>query len=188
MTFAVVHSSSPLKENPMKSILRNACAAALAAGVAFSGPVAAAGTATSNLDVGATVAANCTISTTAVAFGAYDPIVANAAADLDNAGSVSVTCTSGASTKVTLGQGSNADALSSDAAPIRNMKSGANLLSYALYSDSGRATAWGNDAATGVSHTGTGTATSLSVYGRVVKAQNVPAGTYADIVVATVTF
>jgi hypothetical protein len=41
-----------------------------------------AGTQTANLPVTATVAANCAISTAAVAFGAYDPAVANAATDL----------------------------------------------------------------------------------------------------------
>src|SRR2546426_5364633 len=81
-----------------------------------------AGTATSNLSVTASVSANCTISTTPVAFGAYDPIGANAAAALNGTGSVSVTCTSGASTTVTLGQGSNADTGSTAAVPLRRLK------------------------------------------------------------------
>jgi spore coat protein U-like protein len=61
-------------------------------------------------------------------------------------------------------------------------------LSYSLFQDSTRATVWGNDAATGVGHTGTGASSALTVYGSVGSGQNVPAGTYADTVVATVTF
>ncbi|HUM14049.1 MAG TPA: spore coat protein U domain-containing protein, partial [Candidatus Nitrosotalea sp.] len=43
-------------------------------------------TATANLGVSATVAKNCSISTTPVAFGAYDPIVTNATNPLDGTG------------------------------------------------------------------------------------------------------
>lgn len=161
-------------------------AVALALGVASSVDAA---TATSNLSVTASVAANCTISTTAVAFGAYDPIGTNAASPLNGTGSVSVTCTNGASTTVTLGQGSNANTGSTAAAPLRRLKdSGTNFLSYALYSDTGRTTTWGDTAGTGVPHTGTGTLTALTVYGQIPAGQNVPATSYSDTVVATITF
>ena len=42
-----------------------------------------AGSAPANLAVSASIAANCTISTTAVAFGAYDPVVTNATTALN---------------------------------------------------------------------------------------------------------
>lgn len=145
-------------------------------------------TATSDLSVTATVSNNCTITTSAVAFGAYDPIVANASTPRDAAGTVTVTCTSGAVTKITLGQGVNFNTGSTDAAPNRRMINGANFLSYAIYQETGRTTAWGNTALTGVAHTGTGTETAISVYGRIPAAQNVPAASYSDTVVATVTF
>src|SRR5512143_902396 len=61
---------------------------------AFGTPVSAA-TATANLGVSATVTNNCTISTTALAFGSYDPVVANASTNLDGTGAVSVACTKG---------------------------------------------------------------------------------------------
>src|SRR5262245_50442927 len=64
-----------------------------------------AGTQNANLPVTATVSANCAISTAAVAFGAYDPAVVNASAARDANGTVNVTCTSGASTTVTLDDG-----------------------------------------------------------------------------------
>jgi spore coat protein U-like protein len=140
------------------------------------------------LSATSTVVNNCTISTSALASGNYDPVSANASTALDGTGTVTVTCTKDATTKITLGQGSNANTGSTDAAPLRRMTDGTNFLSYSLYSDSGRTTVWGNTPATGVDHTGTGTATNITVYGRVSAGQNVPAGSYSDTVLATVTF
>lgn len=162
-------------------------------GAAFAGLLCAgqadAATATANLNVSATVSASCSISTSALAFGAYDPVGAHAAAPLDASGAVIVTCTNGASTTVTLGQGSNANTGSSDAAPLRRMRdAGTNYLSYTLYQDAGRTTTWGNTAGTGVGHTGAGSATNIAVYGRIPGGQNVASGSYSDTVVATVTF
>jgi spore coat protein U-like protein len=148
-----------------------------------------AATATSNLAVTASVAANCTISTAPVAFGAYDPVSANATTVLNGTGTVSVTCTNGATTTVTLGQGANAGGGSTAAAPARRLKDGGtDFLTYSLYSDTGRTTVWGDTAGTGLAHTGTGTLTALTVYGAVDAGQNVPAGNYSDTVVATITF
>lgn len=154
-----------------------------------SSSVVYAGTATSNLTVSSSVSANCSITTTPLSFGEYDPVVANASANLDSTGTVSVTCTDGASATIALGQGSNADAGSTDGAPLRRMSDGGtNYLSYNLYSDSARTTAWTNDAAGDVATTGTGTADEHTIYGRVTAGQNVPAGSYNDTVIATVTF
>ncbi len=144
---------------------------------------------TAALPVTATISPQCTISTAAVAFGAYDPIVTNVSAALTQTGTVSVTCTTGASTTVTLGQGSNANGGSSAAVPLRRMKAGtADFLSYELYSDSGRSTVWADTAPTGKAHTGVGTQTDLTVYGSVPGGQNAATGNYTDSVVATVTF
>lgn len=148
-----------------------------------------AGTATSDLGVSAQIAANCTISTTAVAFGAYDPIVTNKSTALVSNGKVTTICTNGSAVKVTLGQGLSADTGSTDAIPLRQLASGANRLSYFLYSDLGLTTVWGNTDATGKADTGTGVASELTVYGRMPANQNKPVGAdYADTVVATVTF
>jgi spore coat protein U-like protein len=147
-----------------------------------------AATATSNLSVTATVSANCTISTSTLAFGTYDPVFTHASAALDGTGTVTVTCTSGSGATIMLGQGSNAAVGSTDDVPLRQMGSGANRLAYFLYSEATRTTVWGNTAATDVDHTGTGTATALTVYGRVTAGQNKPAGSYTDTVVATVTY
>ena len=136
---------------------------------------------TANLAVSASVAANCTITTAPVAFGGYDPIVTNTSAALDQTGTVSVRCTNGSATTVTLGEGGNFST-------TRRMVSGLNFLAYELYSDASREQIWGESAESDVAHTGTGTVTGLTVYGRIPGAQNVPVGTYADTVVATVTF
>jgi spore coat protein U-like protein len=153
----------------------------------FSGSVAA-GTATGDIAVSAVVSANCSISAGAVTFGAYDPVVANKSSALDGTGTVTVDCTSGASTTVTLGQGLNADTGSTDAAPVRRLRNGTNHLSYSLYSDSGRTTVWGNTTPTGLPYTGTGSGVALTIYGTIPANQQVPAATYNDTVVATVTF
>jgi spore coat protein U-like protein len=157
------------------------------AGMLFAGQADAA-TATANLSVTATVSASCSISTNILAFGGYDPVGAHAAAPLDATGGVVVTCTNGAATTVTLGQGAHANTGSTDAAPLRRMVSGVNFLSYALYQDAAHTTLWGNTSGTGVGHTGSGTATTVSVYGRIAAGQNVASGSYSDTVVATVTF
>jgi len=148
---------------------------------------ALAATATTNLGVTASVADNCIISTADVAFGAYDPIVDNATAGRLGSGTVTVTCTTGASAVVTLGLGAN-DSGGTAADPSRRLADGSNFLNYTLWSDSGRSAEWGNTEATGKADTGTGTASAHTVWGTIHPAQNVPRGNYSDTVVATVTF
>jgi spore coat protein U-like protein len=167
-----------------KLVLVSAIALA-AAGVSLDSH--AAGTATSDLAVSASIAANCTISTSPVAFGAYDPITANKTTALNGTGSVTTTCTSGAAVTVTLGQGLNPIG-DVNVAPVRQMASGANRLGYFLYSNTARTTAWGNTAPTGVADTGTGATSTLTVYGAITANQNQPTGDYLDTVLATVTF
>ena len=100
--------------------------------------VASAATATANLGVSATVTNNCAISTAALAFGSYDPVVAHASTDLDGTGTVIVACTKGATATIGLGLGSNASG------SVRRMKdSGTNYITYELYKDASRSTVWG---------------------------------------------
>ena len=160
----------------------------LAWGALIAAP-ALATTTTSNLSVTATITNNCTISTSTVAFGVYDSVSAHASSPLNGTGTVTVTCTSGAAAAITLGQGSDPNPSSTDAVPKRRMQgSGGGRLSYFLYSNPGGTTVWGNTAGTGVAHTGTGAATNLTVYGQIPAGQNVSARSYADTVVATITF
>lgn len=151
-----------------------------------------AATDTDNLQVSASVTATCTITTAPVAFGAYDP---TAVTDRDGTGTVTVLCTNGTAGYVTLGEGANADAGSTPAVPVRQMAGGiaaAGRLTYHLYSEATYTDVWGNTPTTGLNHAGDGTATVLTVYGRIPAHQNVIAGSggtaYADTVVATVEF
>ncbi|HUJ14349.1 MAG TPA: spore coat U domain-containing protein [Thermoanaerobaculia bacterium] len=140
---------------------------------------------TANLNVTASVSAVCQITTTAVAFGAYDPVVVNAATDLTAAGSVNVACTKGTPATIDLGTGANFSAGS------RRMSSGTDFLGYALYKDAARTQVWG----TGLTGGSTAAYTSASkasasvpVYGTVPQAQDVTVGSYSDTVVATINY
>jgi spore coat protein U-like protein len=174
----------------MKNLSIKALRAAVATAVAVGSIAAHAATdVTTTFDVTATVADNCIIAAPGLSFGAYDPIVTNKTTARTASAAVNVTCTSGASTTVQIDQGANADTGSSDTVPLRRMTAGATkFLSYALFKDSGFTTTWGNTAATGVAHTGTGALTALTVYGSVAPGQNVPKGDYVDTVTATITF
>jgi spore coat protein U-like protein len=158
-------------------------AASVLATCAFAAPAMAA-TASSTLSVTATVTANCTVSTSAVAFGNVNTL---SGSPVDASGSISVTCTNGTAWSAAAGAGGGTGAT----VAARKMLSGANLLNYALYSDSGRTTLWGDGTLTtaAITGTGSGSAQSSTIYGRVASGQSsVPAGSYADTVAVTVTY
>jgi spore coat protein U domain-containing protein, fimbrial subunit CupE1/2/3/6 len=67
-----------------------------------------AGSATATLGVSATVVANCTIATAAIAFGNHNPVGAHASTPLDASGSVTITCTQGTTATVGFDTGTNA--------------------------------------------------------------------------------
>lgn len=165
-------------------LVRALTAAAVAAAIAAP-TTADAATATANLNVSATVVVNCTISTAALAFGNYDPVDVNAAANLDGTGTVTVACTKGATAQIGLGLGSNASGTT------RRMTDGSgNYLTYEVYHEAARTTVWG-DAGAGLLSTGAApskAARNFTVYGRVSSNQDQPAGAYTDTVVATVNF
>lgn len=157
----------------------------VALAVAGSGTTASAATATANLAVSATVTNNCTISTAALAFGSYDPVVANASTALDGTGTVSIACTKGTSATIGLGLGSNASG------STRRMNDGSgNYLTYEMYQNAGRTTLWGNSGADLNSPAAAPSKAprDFTVYGRVASNQDATAGSYTDTVVATVNF
>jgi spore coat protein U-like protein len=169
--------------------MKSALASAMVVAISAIGGTANAGTATSNLPISATVAASCVIDASGgIAFGTYDPIVTHQALDLDATGTINTTCTMGSTAAITLGQGIDPAGGSTAAAPVRQMKSGTDILSYQLYSDAGHSSVW--DDVTGMAApVGTGAAEPITVYGRVPQNQSgVPTGSYTDTVVATVTF
>lgn len=152
----------------------------------LAGSTAFAGTDTSDMTVSATVSNSCTISAGSMDFGAYDAVDASA---VDGSATVSVACTSGSTNTITLGQGANADTGSTDAAPLRQMANGGEMLAYTLFQDASRTIPWGNTAGTGADYTAASSASSdVTVYGTITAGQDVPAGSYSDTVVATITF
>jgi spore coat protein U-like protein len=172
-------------------LLANAVVASVLLG---SVSLASAATATANLNVTANVNANCTIGTTAVAFGAYDPIVTHAAATLDATGTVSIACTKGTTANIGLGLGANASGA------VRRMSDGGTeRLTYELFQPASAAvgavcaytTVWGTTIGTNTLlpvAAPSKASRAFNVCGRVAAGQDPAPGNYTDTVVATVTF
>ncbi|MBM3820680.1 MAG: spore coat protein U domain-containing protein [Acidimicrobiia bacterium] len=163
---------------------KRTCAAVVAAGLILVGtslPAEAAETAT--LTVSASVTNNCTISAAAISFAAYDPVVANATANLDGEGRVTIACTKGAVPTIGLGAGSNASG------STRRLASGAEMLTYEIYQNSSRSTVWnGGGGILTTTAAPSKAPRDYTVYGRITGGQDVAAGTYTDTIVATVNF
>jgi len=152
--------------------------------------------ATAVITISATVRRNCLISTTPVAYGAYDPVGSNATAPLDATGTVVLTCTRGTTASIGLDGGTNSQG------PVRRMGSSGgadaaiggppsrSYLTYELYKDNSRTNVWSDngDGMMTVPAAPSKNPRSFTVYGRVAGAQDVPVGSYADSVVATVNF
>jgi spore coat protein U-like protein len=136
---------------------------------------------TTTFAVTATVQGSCTISATALSFGAY---IGTA---LPGTSTVSVNCTGGTTYNVGLNAGTSTGATVTTRKMAGQYLHGA--LAYSLFSNSGLTTNWGNTVGTDtVAGNGTGAAQTLTVYG------NIPAGTapaadgYSDTITATITY
>jgi spore coat protein U-like protein len=155
-----------------------------------------AGIGTSSFTAQASVNTNCTVVTTPVAFGGYDPIGAHRSSNLDATGSITVACVKGTAPTIALGLGNNA---SGSVRRMRDVPSG-DFLSYELYQPPNNTPAtacsfpgtvvWGSAGANLFSATSapSKTARSYNVCGTVPAGQNPSIGTYADTVIATVNF
>ena len=149
-----------------------------------------AGSASTSLSVSATVANNCTISTAALAFGAYDPVATNASTALDGTGTVTIACTKGATTTIGLDTGTHSGNASGTTRAMSDGAGSPSYLSYELYQNSSRTTVWSNSGgglftpAAAPSRA----ARSYTAYGRVPAGQDTPAGSFTDSVTATVNF
>lgn len=164
-----------------KNIISKIAVAGLAIVVSSASSAA---TGTSSIPVTATVASQCTISATALNFGAYDP---NQATDDTAASTISVTCSNQLPVTIALDAGTSTGA--TETARLMVL-AGKPSMKYAIYSDAGRANNWGSSAGT-QSTTGAGTNTPvvLNVYGSIPKNQYaVGVGAYSDSVTATVTY
>ncbi len=162
--------------------------------VVISVPMFAA-TQTATINVSASVSTVCTITAAPIAFGAYDPVTANATggADLYANGSVTVTCTKGApNVWIDLNAGTHSG---NAVGTTRAMASIApDYLSYELYKANpnpapGAIWATGNGTG-GVTYNSASakTATAITVFGRVPQGQDPTAGAYTDSVTATINY
>jgi len=173
----------------MKQVAKLFSVAIGVVGLAFPATCLAA-TSPGTLTVNATVAQNCTVNSPTLAFGAYDPIVANATTALNVSGTATFTCTEGAtSVFVTADAGGNTTHASGTTRAMAG--SGATFLSYELYTDSGHTTVWnavnsgGHTFAPTFAASQTATAT---IFGQVPAGQNVLVSAYTDAVTMTINF
>jgi spore coat protein U-like protein len=178
----------------LKRLKNTAAAVCVAMGISLTPALPVyAGSATANLAISATVASNCTISTLPVAFGVYDPIVANAAAALNGNGSITIACTKGSIPVLTLDLGANASG------SVRRMANGVTeRLPYELYQPPTNVAGAACGALTTVWGTAAGSLTTVAAPSKAARTYNVcgsipggadvAVGAYTDTVVATVTF
>ena len=144
--------------------------------------MAASNPATANFNVTLTVQKACTVTASDMVFGTHD---FTEATNIDNTSTISVKCTKGTSYGVALSKGNGA----SETARVMKGATTADTVAYALYNDSGRTVNWGTAAGALTGQTGTGSAQSLTVYGRVAPAAlNVTPDNYSDIVAVSVTY
>lgn len=171
--------TSPLSKSSTRTIRFAALAGAMAA--AFVAQPALAET----MGVTATVTKNCTLSTTAVAFGSSVNVLSSTATTAN--GGISVTCNSGTAWAVSADKGGGGTTAS---ITTRKMASGTNLLSYKLFTDAALSVVWGNGTeGSTIAGTGDGAAQARTIYGQIPTGQTtVPAGAYSDTVNVTVTF
>lgn len=179
----------------MTTLHRNflAMATAAALGAAMIPGTASAGTATTALAVSATVVNNCTITTAPLAFGTYDTV---GGAALNGTGTVTVACTSGATSTIGFALGGHASG------SVRRMSDVAvvNFLSYEIYQPPSNTpgaacsfpgtTVWGTAGANllSLSAAPSKAGRTYNICGTINAGQDVPAGGYSDTVNATVTF
>ena len=133
-----------------------------------------------NVNAQVNVQSSCSVTTSAVAFGSRSSL----ATQVDATGTVTVACGSGTSYSVALDGGANGGT----SATTRKMASGANRIAYGLFRDAARTAGWYSDASSLASGTGTGSAQTLTVYGRVGAQPTPTPGPYSDSVVVTVSY
>jgi spore coat protein U domain-containing protein, fimbrial subunit CupE1/2/3/6 len=136
-------------------------------------------TATTSFIVTATISNSCTISAGNLSFGTYTGAV------LNGTSMIVVSCTKNAPYYV----GLNAGTATGATVTTRKLTSGTHTLNYALYSNSGHSTNWGNTVGTDtVTGAGSGTNQQLTVYGQIPANQSLIPGTYSDTITATITY
>lgn len=146
-------------------------------------PVFALTTNTTSMMVGVDVVGNCTINTTPLIFGLYNP---NSCQPTDSTARLKMLCTLNTPYYVTLDQGSNYQGTTR----LRRMSGpDHSFIKYILTQNPTHTINWGNiigvDALFGV---GNGLNQTLVVYGQIPPKQNVEIGSYRDVVNVNIIF
>lgn len=165
----------------LKQILMGATAIAVCA---LTPATAHADSTTDTFVVSAHVVSSCEVVADDLSFGDYNPVTA---ANVDAATTLSVTCTNGTGYNVGLNLGGGAGASTA----TRYMVDGgaAHSLGYTLYQNAGRTTLWGTSVGSNTrAGTGTGSAATINVYGRIPMNQTVPSGNYSDTITVSVSW
>ena len=146
---------------------------------------------TADMDVTASIAVACTLETVDVAFGTYDALGVNKIDAKKASGKITATCTSGASGKITIGEGANKFAGevggSSPGLPKRRLMTAqtpndgqSKYLNYSLHITDDINSAQWNDVA-GDTYTSAGSAIEKVVYGFIPGNQTTAmVGSYTD--------
>jgi spore coat protein U-like protein len=145
-----------------------------------------AGTATTTFQVQITLVSSCAITANTLNFGSGVGLLTSA---VNGTTTLSVTCSN--TTPYTVGLDGGTVAGSTVASRLMAGTTAGNTattLGFQLYSDSGRATLWGNTSGSWVSGTGTGNAQTLTVYGQVPTQTTPKPDTYQTTITATVTY
>ncbi|WP_322054259.1 Csu type fimbrial protein [Paraburkholderia bannensis] len=137
-----------------------------------------------SFNVSATVIPDCTLSAAPLAF----PAMTTPGTQVTANTSLSVTCVSGTPYTVALNAGTTGGG--TVASRFMLLNGGSATVNYDLYKDAAFSQLWGDgsNGTTTESGTGTGTAQTLTVFGRVPAQAAQPSGNYSDTVTATLTF
>lgn len=122
--------------------------------------------------------AACTVTAQMVSFGDYSPL---AMSSTDGVGAIAVSCDE--STTYTLSLSSGAGSQSE-----RTLVGNGAALAYNLYTNAAHSEIWGDASGGTATVSGTGTAGSHPVYGRIRAGQNVTVGSYADAITVTLDY
>ena len=137
--------------------------------------------------IGAPADAACRVSTTGLAFGAYDVF---SYVPRDSTGTVTVECDRNPPTDVTIAIGASGGSGGFNPRQMRRT-AGADRMNYNLYTAASMSTVWGDGSA------GTSTVflskvnknhpVTTTIYGRIPPRQNVSVGSYSDTLTVTIT-
>ena len=145
---------------------------------------AGAATTTGTFTVQAVINSACSVSATALNFGAYNPASATA---LTGTSTVSVYCTGGTPYTTALNVGSGGGTFAT-----RTLSGGGQTLDFNLYRDASYSQIWGDGTASTFTVAGTGsgllTANTITVYGQLPVSQDKPVGTYSSTITVTVNY